>query len=189
MCRSFAAWALWRLGYPDQALQRISEALTLAQELTHPFSLVYALTCAAIVHGFRREEPAIQKRAEEVIAVSREQGFPFWMTLGDDPARLGAGYTGAGNSRDYSHIQQGLVAYQATGTEVFGPTYLVVLAEAYGNMGQTSEGLSVLTEARALVDRTWGALVGGGLFGSRGRSCCSRPTLTSIRRRLVFVRL
>ena len=51
-------------------------------------------------------------------------------------------------------IQQGLVAYQATGTEVFGPTYLVVLAEAYGNMGQTSEGLSVLTEARALVDRT-----------------------------------
>ena len=28
--------ALWLLGYPDQALQRSHEALTLAQELAHP---------------------------------------------------------------------------------------------------------------------------------------------------------
>ena len=30
---------LWSLGYPDQALKRSHEALTLAQELSHPFSL------------------------------------------------------------------------------------------------------------------------------------------------------
>ena len=35
---SYAAWALWYLGYPDQALKRSHEALTLAQELSHPFS-------------------------------------------------------------------------------------------------------------------------------------------------------
>ncbi len=29
-------WTLWLLGYPDQALQRSHEALTLAQELAHP---------------------------------------------------------------------------------------------------------------------------------------------------------
>ena len=33
---------LWWLGYPDQALQRSHEALTLAQELAHPFSLAFA---------------------------------------------------------------------------------------------------------------------------------------------------
>src|SRR5262249_21758316 len=32
-CRGFAAWTLWSLGYPDQALKRSYEALTLAQEL------------------------------------------------------------------------------------------------------------------------------------------------------------
>ena len=37
---------------------------------------------------------------------------------------------------------------------MFGPTYLVVLAEAHGNMGQIGEGLSILAETRALVDRT-----------------------------------
>ena len=44
MCLSYAAWALWFLGYPDQALKRSQEALTLARELSHPFSLAVALT-------------------------------------------------------------------------------------------------------------------------------------------------
>ena len=35
----YAALALWYLGYPDQALQRSQQAVTLAQELSHPFSL------------------------------------------------------------------------------------------------------------------------------------------------------
>ena len=41
-CRSYAAVTLWLLGYPDQALQRSHEALTLAHEVAHPFSLAYA---------------------------------------------------------------------------------------------------------------------------------------------------
>ena len=40
---SYAALDLWFLGYPDQALKRSHEALTLAQELSHPFSLAMAL--------------------------------------------------------------------------------------------------------------------------------------------------
>jgi predicted ATPase len=54
-CLSFAAWALWFLGYPDQALQRSHAALILAQELSHPYSLGYALNFAAQLHQFRRE--------------------------------------------------------------------------------------------------------------------------------------
>jgi predicted ATPase len=45
-CRSFAAWPIWVLGYPEQALRSANEALTLAQELTHPFSLAFALILA-----------------------------------------------------------------------------------------------------------------------------------------------
>ena len=75
-CLSYAAWILWFLGYPDQALQRIHEALTLAQELSHPFSLAYALSYAAMLHQFRREGQAAQERAEAKITLSTEQGFP-----------------------------------------------------------------------------------------------------------------
>jgi len=41
--RCYASWALWALGYPEQAHQRIDEGLSLAQELPHRFSLAAAL--------------------------------------------------------------------------------------------------------------------------------------------------
>ena len=78
----FAALALWLLGYPDQALKSSHEALTLARELSHPFSLAEALGYAAWLHQFRREGQAVQERAEAVIALSTEQGFPFWAARG-----------------------------------------------------------------------------------------------------------
>jgi hypothetical protein len=42
-CRSYVAWHLWRLGYPEQALTRSHAAITLAQHLSHPHSLASAL--------------------------------------------------------------------------------------------------------------------------------------------------
>ena len=62
--------------------KRSHEALTLAQELSHPFSLAFALYFAAWLHQYRREGQAAQERAEAAITLSTEQGFPFWLALG-----------------------------------------------------------------------------------------------------------
>jgi TOMM system kinase/cyclase fusion protein len=153
VCRSFAAWALWVLGYADQACQRIQEALTLAQELAHPFSLAYALTCAAIVHSFRREGQATHRRAEEVIELSREQGFPFWFTWGTILRGWAFAEHGQG-AEGIAQMQQGLAAYQATGADVFRPSFLALLGEAYGKEGQAEAGLCVLIKALAVVNNT-----------------------------------
>ena len=42
-CRYYVAHALWLLGYPDQALKRMQEALTLGRERAHPHSLAPTL--------------------------------------------------------------------------------------------------------------------------------------------------
>src|SRR5262249_26357329 len=77
-CRDIAAASLWYLGYPDQALTRIQEALTLGHELFHPLSLGHALIFAAMLHLFRREGQLAQERAEAVMTLASEQEFPFW---------------------------------------------------------------------------------------------------------------
>ena len=82
MCHIFAAWALWYLGYPDQGLTRSQEALTLAQQRAHPFSLSFALSMAAMFHQFRREMRAAQERAEATISLATVQGFPIWRAIG-----------------------------------------------------------------------------------------------------------
>jgi predicted ATPase len=81
-CQMYAAWTLWFLGYPDQALQRSHEALRLARELSHPLSLAMALSFATRLHQLRREGPAAQAQAEVLMALSGEQGFPQYLSHG-----------------------------------------------------------------------------------------------------------
>ena len=53
-----AAFTLWCLGSPAQAVRRSQEALAMAQELAHPQSLAFAQHCAALLHQRRREAPS-----------------------------------------------------------------------------------------------------------------------------------
>jgi len=51
-------------------------------------------------------------------------------------------------------LRQGLVAHRDTGAELNRPLFLSLLAEAYGKVGQPEQGLTVLVEALAMVDKT-----------------------------------
>ncbi len=144
---------LWSLGYPEQALQRSHEALALAQELSHPFSLGFALRFAAVLHQFRREWQATQEQAEAAITLSTEHGLPVW--LADGMIQRGRVLAEQGQGEEgIAQIRQGLVAYRATGAESACSYYLALLAEAYEQVGQVEEGLKVLAEALAAVDKT-----------------------------------
>jgi predicted ATPase len=150
---AFGAWALWYLGYPDQALRRIHDALTLAQELAHPFSVAFALAFAAWLHQLRREAPATHERAAALLALATEQGFPFWDAWGTILqgwvlAAHGEGVEGI------AQMHQGIAAWRATGAELQRPYYLALLAEAYGHAGDTVAGLQVVAEALTAVNTT-----------------------------------
>jgi class 3 adenylate cyclase/predicted ATPase len=150
---SNAAMDLWDLGYPDQALQRIHDALTLAQELSHPFSLAYALVCAAFLHQLRREGQVAQERAEALIALCSEQGFSTWLAYGTVVRGWVLAEQGQGEE-GITQMCQGLAAAWATGIELGRPSDLAELAAAYGKVGQAEEGLKILAEALTLVDKT-----------------------------------
>jgi predicted ATPase len=153
VCRSYAAQALWSLGYPDQALQRSQEALTLAHKLSHPFSLAMALYFAAVIHLARREWQAAQERAEVLMTLAAEQGFTQLLAYGT--FHRGAALAEQGQGEEgMAQMQQGLAAFRAIGTEMGRTARLPWLAAAYAKVGQVEEGLSVLAEALAFVDKT-----------------------------------
>jgi len=151
-CLGYAVWALWLLDNPDQARARMHEMLTLAQELSHPFTLVFALNWAACVYRFRREWPLLHKRAEEVIALAREHGFTQPVATGT--ILRGGALTEQGQRQEsIEQICQGLAAFRATGSEVGLPQYASLLIEAYRAVGQVEEAFRVLAEALMLVDK------------------------------------
>jgi predicted ATPase len=152
-CCLYAAVALWVLGYPDQALARSHEALTIAQERSHPYSVSMALGWAALLRQCRREVHATHERAEATMTLCTEQGFALllaWGTIlrGWARAEQEAGEAGM------AQIAQGLAAYRTTGTEFFRPYFLALLAETEGKVGRAEEGHRVLAEALTLVHKT-----------------------------------
>jgi class 3 adenylate cyclase/predicted ATPase len=150
-CQSYAAHALWLLGCPDQALTRISTALTLAEKLAHPYSQGLVLTFRALLHNFRREVRATHEQAEATIALATEQGFPVLAALG--MILRGWALTEQGRTEEgIAQIQEGLAAYQATGAELARPHRLALLADAYRHGGRVEEGLRVLAEALTVAD-------------------------------------
>jgi predicted ATPase len=144
---------LWVLGYADQALKMGDEALSLAQELSHPFSLARGLMWDTQLRQFRREAQAVREQAEAAITVATEQGFP--LMLAQAPIMRGWAMAMHGQGEEgIKQIRQGLDAWKATGAGMSMTYFLALLAEAHGIVGRPEEGLTPLAEALTLVDKT-----------------------------------
>lgn len=150
---NFAALALWFMGYPDQARQKDREAFALAKELAHPYSLALNLYAATRLRQHCGERQVVQERAEELIALCSEQGFALYLEGGI--VAHGWALTEAGRGEEgIVQLRRGLAAYEAIGAQLVRPYFLALLASAHAKMGQFEEGLQVLTEALAQVDKT-----------------------------------
>ncbi|MBI3248068.1 MAG: AAA family ATPase [Deltaproteobacteria bacterium] len=149
---SEAALALWFLGYPDQARQKLHEALTLAHKLAHPNTLGWALGCSAWLHQYLREPQKTQERAEAEIALALEHGFLPWLVYGT----VSEGWALAMQGREeegIASIQKGMTLAQSMGSNMAHSYHLALLAKVYGNKGQHEEGLKILAEALEFVEK------------------------------------
>ncbi len=152
LCLSYGAFALWQLGYPDQALQRASETLQLAQSLAHPHSLAHALLFLAFTHQLRREGERAQERIEESLTLSAEQGFSHWLALG--AILRGWTFIEEQGEDGIALMRQGWEAFRSTGIKLWRPWSCALLIEAYQRADRQEEGLQLLTEAFAAVEET-----------------------------------
>lgn len=151
---SYDACCLWCLGYPDQALKRSQEALTLARELDHPFSLADVLCYAGcLFNAMRRDAGVLKEHAEELMQLSNEKGLAGWFGTGtsfqaEALAMLGQAEVGI------TKLREGVAANEPIGLRCYVPGALRALAEAQAKVGHLVEGLTTLDEALALVEET-----------------------------------
>jgi predicted ATPase len=151
-CLCFAAHTLWLLGYPDQAAQRNQQALTLAQQLSHPLSLAIALYFLTVLCHFRREPLRAQELAETAMTHASKHGFAHWLTQatmlrGWARAMQGDGETGI------AQIHPGVRAFQTDRDYWPRPYPLSLLVEALYTGGQITAGLQVLEQVLTLVEQ------------------------------------
>jgi DNA-binding winged helix-turn-helix (wHTH) protein/predicted ATPase len=173
--RCFGAWALWFLGQPDQALDRMQEALALARELSEPHGLAHALFFAAILHQLRREERLAQEQAEAAITLSIEHGLVMYQAV----ATITRGWALIEHGQQGEALEQmlqGLAAHQATGANLMRPHFLALLVEALGKARRPEEGLRVVEEALAVAHRTGERSYQAELYRLKGELVLMQPT-------------
>ncbi len=142
------SWALWHRGYPDQSARAADRALAYSRELGHAHTLVYALCLAGMAAVFARDVATACAHGNDCVALASEHGFAQWAALGRilqgwADAQQGEATTGIARIRD------GLAASEATGTRLYTPFYLTLLAEALALAGKIDEGLAALDDALA----------------------------------------
>jgi predicted ATPase/DNA-binding winged helix-turn-helix (wHTH) protein len=145
--QSHAAWALWFVGQPDEALNRMQKALTVAQGLSEPHGLAHAFYFSAILHQLRREKRTAQEHAEAALAIAIKHRLPLYQAM----ATIVRSWASVeqGQQEEAEELRRGLAAYEATGTEILRPHHLGLLAEALHIAGQVKEALAVVDEALA----------------------------------------
>jgi predicted ATPase len=99
------------------------------------------------------DNAALSERADELVAVATEQGFPLWRAQGAiyrGWAKVKNGDVTVGMSR----VRGGTTAYRATGAELNLPHYTAVLAAACEIAGQIDQAATLLNDALQIAERT-----------------------------------
>ena len=121
--QAYLGIVLFCLGFPDQALARSSAAIAEARRLAHPPSLAGSLAIGARLLSLVGDDAALDERADQLVAVATEQGFPFWRAQGT----IYRGWVKVKNgdvAEGISLLRSGSSAYRATGAEVLdAPSY------------------------------------------------------------------
>jgi predicted ATPase len=145
-CRLYSAWAVWFLGFPDGALERVGTGLALGQRLAHANSLAFAQIFVTLLHTFRREFDVARGRAEAAIEIAREHRLPQWLAQ----ATMCRGFALVGLGQQVEGIAQlrtGLAGWNATGCRLSDTQWLGFTAEAHTHAGQFDEAISALDQA------------------------------------------
>jgi predicted ATPase len=153
--RCSGAWAQWFLGYPDQALSKIREALVLAQDSRHPENICLTTFYATFLHQLRRESQRTLELAESLIAQACEYGLVAWSAIGTSLRGLALVELGY-RSEGITQIRHSFAAHGETGSEIARLHFRSLLAEALMKDNQVEESLALVDDALGAALRIGG---------------------------------
>ncbi len=157
--RIILARTLWILGEVDQVEALSQEAIGMARQLEHPFTLAFALATVSWIYSTVRDARRTLIFAEEAVAISTK--YSFEVTLAWATSLQGWALAEKGEEQGLVRLVKGLSAAQAAGAILNNTFTLAQLAEIYMRQKRFDEGLGAIAEAEKLVlsqgERCWQA--------------------------------
>jgi len=150
---SYLAVTLWCLGYPDQALQKSKDAISLARKMEHPFSLADVLCYGGcMLNEMRRDAVKLKQHAAELTVLGVEK-VESWLP---SATRYGGGALSLlGQFQEgIVEMQKGMEAMRSMGVRCYLSGAFRAIAEAQANNGDVGAAIETLIEAIEFVEDT-----------------------------------
>jgi class 3 adenylate cyclase/tetratricopeptide (TPR) repeat protein len=152
------SWDLWFLGYPGQSLSRVSEALALAQDLDHPYTVAFAHYMTSVVYLLRGDAARAFESAEKSFEMSKEQRFSLYEIL----SRISRGRAigDLGRLREArAELALGIDEARRNGVGFMLPMMDSWLADMHAKAGENECALSIVERVLAnigdVTGRSW----------------------------------
>jgi tetratricopeptide (TPR) repeat protein len=150
LARVASGLLLWQCGGLERAIARLSDALTMAVELQHPYSHAYAIYHNGFLELSRSRFPECLAFARHLAEVAGENDYAVWKTL----ARVleGVSLTFMGHTEEgLKMTESGIELYQGLTTPpVFWPLILLLRGLVNAHAGNPERGLGLIEEAITL---------------------------------------
>jgi tetratricopeptide (TPR) repeat protein len=125
--RDMCATTLWCLGYPDEALRCVTEALEFANASENAGDTGIALTFMGWVHLLRREPEPAREWSEQLLDFTSERGMNFFEVIAK--VHRGAAQSLLGSRNAAGEIAVGIEVNDDIGANIISLWFLSLLAE------------------------------------------------------------
>ncbi|HSJ70055.1 MAG TPA: adenylate/guanylate cyclase domain-containing protein [Acidimicrobiia bacterium] len=138
---------LWQCGALAKAVQRLTDSLSVAKEIDHPFSIAFALYHNGFLALNRGRFDDCSMFASELAAVADENDYVLWRTLAT--VLEGVSLTGRGRVEEgFEMTEIGITLYQGlSAPPVFWPLILALRAMVHAAAGRFEQAIGLIDEA------------------------------------------
>jgi predicted ATPase len=147
--RIILARTLWIVGEVDEVETLVAEAIAMARELEHPFTLAFSLATASWIYSTLRDTNRTLSLTEEAIMLSTK--YSFEVPLAWAMSFQGWALAEQGKENGLERLLEGLSAAQKAKASLSHTYTLALLAEIHLKNQRVAEGLTAIQEAQELA--------------------------------------
>ena len=158
LCANYRALTLWHLGHIQEAFRSSDEAILLARESDHPFSLGAGLASRGWMEQMNDDVQAARTSAAEAVEIGQRFEIPALQAYGEPVLAWTMAKTGAAEVAA-AKLETGLGQYRHHGYGAMQTYFLGLLAECWLLAGRLDDAISTVEEAQrcaiATGERAW----------------------------------
>lgn len=145
------SWTLWHKGYPEQAADRIREAVTDARRRNNPTSLAIALSWAPLIFLWAGDLRRAEEHADLLISHAESHSLGPYLAIGR--SCKGALAIRRGDARGgVETLEGGLTRLHAARFEVLSTEFKLSLVQGLAAIGRFDEALALVDETMRLIE-------------------------------------